>query len=361
MANPGVSKSEIKATLAALKRCKWNQVHAAAELGIAAPTMHSRVRRLRAQGHKIPILRPTAARAVTGTPTAELKSALDRVRFLEEREERRRAVRPRHRVKPAKRTEEDRLIFIVPDFHGAKHSPQARAACLADMKRLCPWMVVQLGDLTDCGGFLAQHHTWGYVAEAAYTYEQDLAESGLFLDDMAEASGGAETRLIEGNHDLRPETWAVTAALRNAQDAEWLRKKVAPAEELNYAGRGIKYYRRGEFYDGAPIPGSFRIGKLAFTHGLIRGGGNILERFGTNVAFGHTHRLSWNTTRNVQAGVFGALNCGTLSELQPLWQHGDPNRWVNGYGLAIMSRSGNFQPVAVPIIDGVSLLPEMKL
>lgn len=365
MANPGISKSEIKATLAALKRCKWNQVHAAAELGIATPTMHSRVRALRARGHDIPVLRPTAARAVTGTPTSELKGEQDKVQRLERALEQARAAKPAKPVKPLrrKREREDRVLVAFPDVHGCSADPHAVAAFLGDLKQLDPDIVVGLGDLVDCGGFLAQHHVMGFVAETPYSYEEDLKAAGTFLDGVQAAAPRAEFHLLEGNHDVRPERWAVTQALRQQRDSEFLRRLVAPQEVLGFAARGLRYYRRNETYPGCTAQGCLRLGKITFAHGLLNGGSapaRVLERFGTNVVYGHTHQMASHVKRTPD-GPVGAWNLGTLARLQPLYAHSSPTLWTHGFGVFFLARSGAFQAVPVTIADGQSLLPELRV
>lgn len=256
-----------------------------------------------------------------------------------------------------KRVKENRLIFVFPDHHGCKSDRAAVKACLADHKRLSPDITVGLGDGVDCGGFLAQHHAMSYVAETEYTYAQDVAQFGADLEEFGKHTG--EIHLIEGNHDQRPEKWAVTQALRNGQDAELLRRSVAPERLLDYKGKGIRYYRRAEHYNGLPIRGAFKIGKAHFLHGKIKGNGSpaqMLTQYGTNLFYGHTHKMAHKITHTMGAGTIGAWNCGTLSERTPLWMHGDPTDWIHGYTLIDMAKSGLFQVTQVVITNGVSLL-----
>jgi len=63
----------------------------------------------------------------------------------------------------------DIVRVLIPDTHGAKIDRAAVSALLADLKTLAPHEIIFLGDHVDCGGFLAQHHVMGYVAETAYS------------------------------------------------------------------------------------------------------------------------------------------------------------------------------------------------
>jgi predicted phosphodiesterase len=271
-------------------------------------------------------------------------------------------VRPVAPARPSRRGKEDIVRVIVPDTHGAKVDKGALAACLGDIKALDPDEVILLGDHVDCGGFLAQHHTLGYVAESAYTYEADIAATNAFLDAVQSAAPRAKVEYIEGNHERRIETWALTQTLRNSKDAEYLRRAFAPEFLLRLAERGIPYYRQGEFYDDLPLPGTIRKGKCYFFHGSStskQATTTTLNSFAGNVCFGHTHREQSSSARPVHAGQIKAWNPGCLCELQPLWQHTNPTSWTHGFAVQLAARSGEFLHLNIPIIGGKSLLGQL--
>jgi len=167
-------------------------------------------------------------------------------------------------VREAKpRGADDIIRVIVPDTHGALVDTGALAALLSDVKTLDPHEIILLGDHVDCGGFLAQHHVMGYVADADYTYEEDIAAANAFLDALQKAAPRAKIEYIEGNHERRVETWCVTQTLRNRKDAEGLRNLLSPEFRLSLKERGIAYYRQGNFYDGLPVPGVIKRAQAA--------------------------------------------------------------------------------------------------
>ncbi len=94
-----------------------------------------------------------------------------------------------------------KVRLIVPDTHGSALDPMAASAMFADCERLKPQEIIHLGDAIDCGGFLAQHHVWGYVAEAEYTFEQDVVAANMFFDRLQALAPKADFHLLEGNHD----------------------------------------------------------------------------------------------------------------------------------------------------------------
>jgi hypothetical protein len=86
----------------------------------------------------------------------------------------------------------------------------------------------------------------------------------------------------------------------------------------------------------------------------------VLNRFGFSVAYGHTHQMA-SKVRPWNGAAIGAWNLGTLAKLQPLYAHSSPTLWTHGYGVFVFSKTGNFQAIPVTIVNGVSLLPELKL
>lgn len=371
MAFPRLSAEESKRTRQALRRCGWNQVHAALDLNIGLEALKTRIRTMRTRGINVPTAR-TELRTKAGGLAKKLTEAESRAVAAEKRADalqadvkRLRSARlqpvPKPKIRRAEK--EDRVIVIWPDVHGAKQDQAAVAAFLGDVKRLDPDEGVGLGDLADCGGFLGAHHVLGFVAETSDTYEEDIEASNKFLDAFQASAPRAGMRLIEGNHEHRVEKWAITTTLRSPRDSKWMRDRVAPDVLLRVKERGARYYRRAETYDGMPVQGATRIGKLGIMHGLLNGNGApdaVLNKFAMNMVYGHTHKMQ-SRVKRTGVGMIGAWNLGTLAKLQQFYAHGAPTDHAHGYGVVFMARSGLFQMVPVSIVDGVSLLPEMKV
>lgn len=266
-------------------------------------------------------------------------------------------------VPPSSRRSPDDLIrVIIPDTHGALMDRAAVATMLSHIKLLDPHEIVLLGDHVDCGGFLAQHHVMGYVAETDYTYVEDLAAANSFLDSLHKVAPRARYHYLEGNHERRVETWCVTQTLRNPKDSKGLRQLLAPEFRLDLATRGIRYYRQSEFYDGLPVPGVIKLGKCFFFHGVSTAKNAVAatqDRIGSNCVFGHTHRAQSDITRRISTGIVGSWNPGCLCNLQPLWQHTAPTNWTHGYAVQLVAKSGDFLHLNIPIIDGQSNFPAL--
>ena len=223
--------------------------------------------------------------------------------------------------------------------------------------------VVIIGDLIDCGGFPAEHHAWGYVAEAEYCYEDDIAAANSLLDAMQEAAPSAKFYFLEGNHERRVETWCLTAVLRskkgNPRDIERLRDAMSPERVLSLRDREIEFFRQGEFHHDLRIRATIKLGDCFFTHGSRTGPGaalSTLRDFSAPVVFGHTHQIAETSLNNVKSGAIAAWNVGCLCNLQPLWNHDRKTAWNHGYGVQFCLPSGLFQHVTAHIIDGRSML-----
>ena len=289
---------------------------------------------------------------------ASLKQQLDHAIAQIERIEKAKRAKIIMATPPRKRGSGDIVRVVVPDTHGAKARKPAIESMLSDIRAINPQEIILLGDHVDCGGHLAQHHVMGYVAETPYSYEDDVAEANAFLDSLRAAAPSAKIEYLEGNHERRVETWCVTQTLRHAKDSEGLRKLYTPQYRLYLKERDIPYYRHGEFYDGLSLPGVIRRGKCFFFHGFNtakNATAATIEKIAGNCVFGHTHRAQSDVVRKVGVGVIGAWNPGCLCELQPLWQHTAPTEWTHGYGIQLITDTGDFLHLNIPIIEDKSL------
>lgn len=231
------------------------------------------------------------------------------------------------------------------------------AAFIEDLRRLDPDEIVMLGDHVDAGGFLSQHHTIGYVAQTAYSYEDDIEACNQHLDAIQKAAPRARIEYLEGNHEDRVERWCVEQALRGGKDAEFLRKAIAPQFLLKLKERGIPYYRRSEKYDNLNIPGTIKRGKCFYVHDPGHGDpARVLSKWGGSVAFGHIHRNVAVITDIVGAGTVGAWSPGCLAQVQQYWHHSKPTGHTHGYGVELVARSDDFLRLNIPIIEGRSYL-----
>lgn len=248
---------------------------------------------------------------------------------------------------------------VIPDTHGSSINVAAAKAFLDDLECIQPREIVMLGDHVECGGFLAQHHTLGYVAQTAYTFEEDVAAANQFLDEIAKRCPKARVDYLFGNHEQRVEAWIVNQTLRHPVDAAFLNKRFSIESVLSLQKRNINYYLRSVKYDGLPVMGTIKRGKCHFTHSTRTGqyaASTMLRDFAGNVVFGHTHTPSFFTRTNVNSGTIAAWNPGCLCELVQYWHHTSNMGHAHGYGLQNVDENEDFLHINVPIVDGRSLL-----
>lgn len=162
---------------------------------------------------------------------------------------------------------------------------------------------------------------------------------------------------VTGN--CRIERWAVNT-FDNKDDVGYFLSAFSPISLLQLESRNIQYFRMSEKHMNLSHPGTIKLGKCFFTHGIVankHATAKHLERFGANVVHGHTHRMQAYATRIIATGEIGAWCPGTLSELQPMYMHTNPSEWSNGYGVQLVNeKTGAFLHVNVPICEDTSLL-----
>lgn len=252
----------------------------------------------------------------------------------------------------------DKVRVSCGDLHGMMMDQNAVAAFLRDLRVLDPDEVVMLGDMLECGGFLAKHHAIGFVALTDYSYQEDVKATNWFLDEVQKAAPRAVIHALSGNHSDRIERWCVDQAMANKRDSQFLLDALGPQAVLRLDERGIKWYRRSEIYHEGLPRGWLRLGKMCYVHELgasKNAARDAVTRAAANVTFGHTHRADEATVVFPGVGIVKAFNHGCLSQIQPIWKHSDPTSWSQGYGIEIIAKSGNFQHIHVPIWRGESL------
>jgi hypothetical protein len=253
----------------------------------------------------------------------------------------------------------DFVRVCVADTHGNLVNQKALAAFLSDLEVLNPQEVVLLGDHLDCGAFLNEHHTLGYVADTEDSFVDDVAAANQFLDDVQLRCKSTQFHYMMGNHEQRIDRWICSRVGKNPKDAKYFREMFSPEKVLSLKERGVPWYDRNQFYCGLALPGVLKLGHCHFIHGSRYGRtalDSMLRDFGGNVVMGDIHVLDSKTVRSVTKESFGAWCVGCLCNLQPTYRNTTITKWNHGYGVQFVRQSGEFLHVNVPIVDGQSLL-----
>ena len=303
----------------------------------------------------------TAARAKLARVQKELTAVTkDRNELLIEYSDLQKAKYP---VPPTKRASSkapgDFVRVIANDVHGSMMDRPAVEAFLGDLKGWDPDEIVLNGDIIECGGFLAAHHTLGYIAQTAYSWQEDIAAGNWFLDEIQKAAPRAQIHFICGNHEQRVQRWIADQTMRHSRDAEFLHSMLSPKVLLRMDERDIKLYDRSDYpVDGLP-PGWIKLGKVFFVHELGGGKNAAAAAVGStagNVVYAHTHQSDVSTRVFPGVGLVTAWNPGCLCQRTPLWRNSNPTNWSHGYAVQFVAKSGEFIHLQIPIWEGASLV-----
>jgi len=269
--------------------------------------------------------------------------------------------------KKRKSSKTDFIRLIVPDTHGCHIDKKWAAALFGDIGQLDIKQVVHLGDALECGSFLAQHHTLGYVSQVSdkhYTFEDDVSATNSLFDKLQELCPGAEFHYMEGNHEHRIQKYCVTTAKKSGtaypqKEAEALMRIYGPEHVLHLEKRGINYYQQGRQYMGLPLMAMIKLGKCHFVHGISTSQNAAkahLDKVGGNVVYGHTHRMDSFHSRTIASGGIGAWSPGCGCMLQPLYLNQHFSTWQQGFGVQLVASDGSFLHINVPVSKGKSYL-----
>lgn len=209
---------------------------------------------------------------------------------------------------------------------------------------LRPDEVVLNGDIVDC--YSISDFDRNPLTKASLSRE--IREGEKFMSALK----NVPTKVwVGGNHEdrLRRHVWKNTGLLRGMDDKtrEAMVKLLDFPEVFSLASHGFSW---------VPYGGLYKIGKLTATHGSMvrRHSGDTgrahLEKYGTSVIIGHTHRGGTTYRRDVR-GVHAAYENFCLCRLDPEWtQH--PN-WQQGFSVVHSdTKSGFFNVQSIPILPG---------
>ena len=249
-------------------------------------------------------------------------------------------------------------VFFT-DTHGASLDQAAWAAFLEDMRILRPDEIIHGGDVLDCDGWLASHHTTNYVAQTDYTYADEIEAGNQMFDQLQAVCPKARVHVIEGNHDLRVETWALTTTAKTRADAELLINAFAPKNVLHIEKRGFHWYSRGDCHHDSVAGGTIKLGKCYFTHpssSSKHSAAKMVESFCANVVFGHTHRADYFPSSNIRGEQWGAWNPGCMCVKRKYWHHTSNFKHTQGYHVQLVNADETFMAFNVEIDNGRSYL-----
>lgn len=233
---------------------------------------------------------------------------------------------------------------IINDIQYPFEDKRAMNLVLGFISDLRPQGVILNGDVVDC--YSISDFDRNPLSQASLQKEIKCAQ-GL----MAALKNVPKRLWIGGNHEdrLRRHVWRNPSLIRGLPDRtrEAVVKAMDFPEVFSLASYGFEWL---------PYGGTFQLGKLLVTHGSMvsrhsgQTGRMHLERYGTSVLIGHTHRGGVVYRRDVR-GVHAAYENFCLCRLDPEWtQH--PN-WQQGFSVVhVNPKNGFYNVQQIPILPG---------
>lgn len=224
--------------------------------------------------------------------------------------------------------------LIINDLQIPFHDALALRVVLDFARQIKPYGIILNGDIIDAYQF--SEFDKNPLEKATVLVEQRLAR--WLMGSLAPHA--TERWWLGGNHEdrLRRYMW------KHAPKFAGLAELTFPAL-FHLGDHGFKWKEYG---------GHVMLGKLMVTHGSIVSkhsgvsGKNHLEKYGTSILHGHTHRLGVYYKRDVR-GVHAAWENGCLCRLDPEYDQ-FPN-WQHGISVVHVGERGFFSVQQLPIID----------
>lgn len=199
---------------------------------------------------------------------------------------------------------------------------------------LKPYGIILNGDIIDA----YQLSEFSKDPLEAATIRSEQRQAGRLMSRLSRV--GTERWWVGGNHEdrLRRYLW------NHAPKFAGLSELTFPSL-FHLGDYGFKWKEYGAHID---------LGKLMVTHGSMvskhsgQSGKSHMEKYGTSILIGHTHRLGVYYKRDVR-GVHAAYENGCLCRLDPEYdQH--PN-WQAGFSVCHVAEGGMFNVQQIPILN----------
>lgn len=230
-------------------------------------------------------------------------------------------------------------VGIISDVHIPYHDIEAVTLALDWLKEREIDTLILNGDIIDFyqASFFDKDPTVNDLK-----YELDAARE--FLKQLRSQFQQTDIIYLEGNHEFRWKRYLMRKAPEIFNMGEFNINIILGLPELN-----IKWI------DNKRI---IQAGKLNILHGHeyygayspVNPAKGIFNKAKNNVIFGHFHRTSSHTSKDIRQDLSGAWSTGCLCELQP--KYAPYNEWNLGFAMVKLEQNGNFRVINKMIIDG---------
>jgi hypothetical protein len=239
----------------------------------------------------------------------------------------------------------DRAI-VIPDQHFPLHDNKAINVVLKAIEVVRPSIFINLGDVGEWESVSGHRfkrrkrppleYQLPEIDKEINAVNKQIDRFDKVLDDV----GCNKRYILAGNHD------------------EWLDSFVEENPYLErYTFKNACYWtERG--YEYRKYNHVLTIGKLSFVHGAYTGVAHAkmhLERYGTNIMYGHIHDVARHSTTRLLDGNISSWAMGCLKDMSAetnKWLKGRLHNWNHAFGIVTWYKGGNFQVEVIDIVEG---------
>lgn len=228
-----------------------------------------------------------------------------------------------------------RKVLVIPDVHAPYHDERAFNLMIKAGKEYKPDIVMVLGDFVD------------FYAVSKYTKDprrdrflkQEIGTANRLLDEIDKAFPRARKFFLEGNHEVRLDTYIATKAPE-------LFGLVSVKDLLKLDNRSYTRY--------VPYKKYHKIGKLLFTHGarsnvtICR---TMLNKYKHSICFGHVHRLEEAVMGTATGESHVAFTPGWLGDVEKADYIRDVSDYTLGFATVDFLSTGEFFYRLCPIVN----------
>lgn len=259
-----------------------------------------------------------------------------------------------------------KLLFAFPDIHFPDQDPVALELALKAHEILNPEISLFLGDVLDCGLFST--HPKRTIHEAqGYNFNRLEVQPCNEMLDTVQKNTKEHTYFLLGNHEARLEAWAVKNGLVGESIYELVSPEftlmVQPAREnFTMIPYNVPSGDRMGFVQLVKPSKKMKSGGLVAVHGWSHCKNAARKHLeisrSQSIIHGHTHRMQLEVSRDPWTNTpIKAMSPGTLAKLQPVWLHGSPTEWCQGFLLIYIGQT-SWTEYLINIANGSCVLPD---
>lgn len=237
-----------------------------------------------------------------------------------------------------------KTYVIVPDIHVPFHDRKFIKLVTKIIKHIDPDGLIQLGDAIDA----FQISTYSKDPSRRNLLAEDIDDYKLILNEWArELKQNAAIHLLEGNHESRLSRY-IAGHCRDLHGLvpDW--PTLLGIQIRNQVGKHKWHFHPYNKWN------SCKIGDCVLMHGFYFNqhvAATCLQKYRTNVIFGHTHRMQY-----VSDGVHWACSLGHGSDEKDTAHQPTPTGWQQALGLLHVDHQGKTKLDVVLVHDGKAVV-----